>query len=245
MEKELETQHLKTPLLCVRSWKLADYLQLESLKEAAIWALEDHLDAMVLLASSNADIEVVEPIWFGHFVDAFREVCAHSVMETLQGMFIAFLWVSRFKMLLPQTLEVLNKHPDVNNKLLKLLAWKQFEKKPPYWFPESLSHFGHKIEDDIHSAKAIVINDSQNCAKCLKAIAPSQGPKFYNPLPTRPRPTFGVGRKEIGQLVWCKLCVDDINEERTWPWQREGSAGSLFGVIHKTKVRAWAWSDDK
>lgn len=238
--KELDTKDLNTPLLCVRSWKLADYLHLESLKEVATWALEDHLDAMVLLASNDVDIGLVEPIWFGHFVDAFREVCAHAVMETFQNMFITFLWVTRFKMLLPQTFEVLNKHPDVNNKLLKLLAWKEFEKVRTQWFPKS--HSPYDVEHDIHNTKAITISDVQSCAECGKGIGPGQGPRFYNPFPILN--IFGQHSK-IGQLVWCKQCVDNFNHRRSWPWQCKPFGYSPVRAVPKTKMKAWAWSDDK
>lgn len=237
MEKELDTKHLNTPLLCVRSWKLADYLQLESLKEVAIWALEDHLDAMALLASNSQDMEAVKPIWFGHFFDALREVCAHTVMETLQSMFIAFLWVTRFKMLLPQTLEVLNKHPEVNNKLLQLLAWKRFEGRPPRWLPES--HMFYNIEHDIHDAKAITFKSVQSCVKCRKDIKLTQGPAFYNSFPIRANSS--EARKDIGQLVWCKWCVDKFNEARSWPWRYDPDGGAWKGI----RLEAWSWSDSK
>lgn len=236
--EDLDLEALDTPLLCVSSWKLADYLQLDSLKEVAVWALEDHLDAMALLASNDQDIEQVQPVWLRHFHDALREVCADTIAKPLQTAFAAFLWVTRFKMLIPETLEILGGNPGVHGQLMHLLVWNRFDKQhePHVWFP-----INERIKDmarEIRNQKPITFGDHDVCPICGETEETKNGPehRFNNPFPIMF--PYSRSKRRIGYLVMCKVCVDMYNESRSWPW---GPWGKDMGH----KVKAWAWADDE
>lgn len=217
----------ETPVFCVRCWKLADYLQLETLKHVSAQNLEDHLDAMALLASNDMDFEDMKPTWLKYFFDGFQAACADEVTKPLQTTFITFLWVTRFEMLqLSQTLEILRQFPDVQKDLLNLLIWNEFEKSPD-WLPDS-----NHIERDIQNKKDITFPEEVQCSKCINKPKVGEGPRFYNPFP--------VGRSRIGQLMWCKKCAAKINQYRNWPWRNEG-----WGKLEKIKVKAWSWDDEE
>lgn len=219
----LTVKDFKTPALCVRCWRLADYVQLETLKSVAISSLEDHLDAMALLATNIREDST--PIWLGYFLDALREVCANEVTEPLQTIFVAFLWVTRFEMSdLPQMWEALREHLDVNKAPLHLLIWNQLD-DPPNWISN--------VEPEIETRTDITFEELFICSACSGVVRSEEEPRFYNPFPSRRT------SKGIGQLKWCKDCVANINERRTWPW-RTGAPGTW----NKIKVEAWSWSND-
>lgn len=223
----LSVKDLKTPLLCVRCWKLADYLQLESFKSVATSSLEDHLDAMALLASNDLELENINPKWLRYFLDAFREVCADKGSKKLHETFITFLWVTRFEMLqLSKILEILERHPDMNRKMLDLLVWNEFLEKPD-WLPNTKN-----IEQDIQNRKGIAFKDGTYCARCVKELNVGEGPRFYNPFP--------AGHSRIGQLMWCKRCTFQLNESRDWPWRNGRQKWK-----NKFPIEAWSWSDEE
>lgn len=226
--QDIDVDHLKTPALCVRCWKLADYVQLHGLKSKAISCLNDHLDAMAWLASSDLDIREISPTpkWLGHFFDAFHEVCTDEATRPLQTVFITFLWVTRFHILeLPQTWDILEQCPGANKELLRLLARHEVD-NAIRWIP-----YDHNIEWDIHTRRVVKFENEIVCTRCDKEIKAGAEPRFYNPLP--------VDSSKIGQSMWCKHCVTLCNRERFWPWRRSGAWG-----IYKTavKVEAWSWS---
>lgn len=222
-------EDLKTPVLCVRCWKLGDYLQLASLQHLSISSLHDHLDAMALLASNDISMEDIQPKWLGHLFDAFREICADGGAEPLQTIPVTFLWVTRYKMLpLPQTVEVLSSFPDMNAELLKLLVQDELER--PAWIPR----IGY-ILTNIRCMNEITFKDVIHCSGCYKKVKANEGPRFYNPFPARRR------RKGIGKLMWCKDCVAKFNRDRNWPWRHRRSSEEKREV----NVEAWSWSENE
>lgn len=219
---------MNTAALCVRCWKLADYVQLDTLKARAISSLNDHLDAMAWLASSDLDIGEITPTpkWLGHFFDALQEACADIVTKPLRTAFVAFLWVTRFEMLhLPRTLDILKECPDANQELMSLLVWNRFDNDKPDWIPAI-----DNIEWDIRNKVDVPFEDGTICSDCDKTVSACMEPMFYNPFPVRGTP--------IGQMMWCKRCVLECNAERYWPWR----LGGLFRRS-SAKVEAWSWSD--
>lgn len=231
----LNVEALKTPLLCVRCWKLADYVQFDSLKSLATSTLSDHLDAMALLVSNDLDLAFIKPTpkWLRHFFDAFQEACTDEGAKPLQTTFVAFLWVTRFHTLeLPQTLEILKESPGVNKELLRLLVRNKFDTKPR-WIPIT-----DQIERDIQDKKEITFMNKITCSKCRKEFEASAEPRFYNPFPT-PFPCFG-GSAQKEESMWCKGCVIELNGGCKWPW-RSSQPFSFYGC--QVKVEAWSWSD--
>lgn len=216
---------LDTPLSCVRSWKLADYVQLKTLKITSLSSLEDHLNAMALLSTGSWRIGSTKPAWWGHFGDAFQEVCSDEITSPLQATFVTFLWVTRFETIHErQILDVLNRYPGVNEMLLSMFVRGEFRAG---WIPHLIG-----IELDIKNRGEIEIEFSDTCARCHRHLDPV-GAVFYNPFPV------GAGLL-IGQLKWCKQCVAKINEERSWPWRNDGpSKGG------KVQIAAWSWPDEK
>lgn len=220
---------LKTPVLCVRCWKLADYVQLDTLKGVAMESLKDHLDAMALLASHDLATRAINPKWMGYFFDAFQQACTNGATKSLQTEFVTFLWVTRWEMLhLPRTLDFLKENPDVNKELLKLLVCNSLSSNT-YWFPDS-----HFIEEDIKNRKDLRFQHEILCSKCRKMIKFGLEPRFYNPFPIHP---FSRPKLNIGQWVWCKQCADKFNQERNWAWRPEAS---LKGG--KVNLEAWTWT---
>lgn len=232
--QELNVEALKTPLLCVRCWKLADYVQSDSLKSLATSKLSDHLDAMVLLASNDLDLASINPTpkWVRHFFDAFQEACTDEVTKPLQHSFVAFLWVTRFHTLeLPQTLDILNGSPGVTKELLRLLVRNRLDTKPD-WIPVT-----EEIERDIRNKKETPFISTITCSGCRKSFTAGVEPRFYNPFPT-PFPSIFHGKKE--DSMWCKGCVVELNGNCKWPWRTPLSLGP-YG--RQVKVEAWSWSD--
>lgn len=223
---DIYVKDLNTPLSCVRCWKLADYVQLDTLKMAALSSLEDHFNAMALLSSGGGRIEGTRPTWWRHFIDAFQEVCSDISTKPLQATFVTFLWVTRFETLHQrQILDVLKKYPDVNEILLSMFVRGEFIAG---WLPRLIN-----IQMDIKNRGEIQTGFNDTCARCYKKLNPFEEAVFYNPLPVAAGP-------RIGQLKWCKQCVAEINEERGWPWRNDGpSKGG------KVQIAAWSWSDEK
>lgn len=217
----LNVQDLKTPVLCVRSWKLADYMQLETLKTVSISSLSDHLNAMALLAT-NGCLEEHEPKWLSHFFSAFQEVCADTITTPLRDAFVAFLWIGRFEMgVLPQTLDMLKKYPEVNKELLHLLIRNKCQNEP-YWLRDIKN-----LESQVRNRQEIARPKELMCMRCGVKVDTSDQPIFYNPIP--------VGLVAIGQSRWCKVCVENLNGHRRWPWEsgREPRGG-------KVEVEVWS-----
>ncbi|KAG6353621.1 hypothetical protein INS49_005329 [Diaporthe citri] len=222
----LYVNDLKTPLLCVRCWKLADYVQLETLKSVAMSSLGEHLNAMAFL-STNGWLERDKPRWLSHFFDAFQEVCTDIVAAPLRIVFVSFLWVTRIDTgLLPQTLDILKKHPRVNRSLLQLLIYGKFKNRPT-WIPDIIN-----IERIIHNNMEITIKDEAICSKCRLRVNTCNEPIFYNPFP--------ASLSNIGTLLWCKVCVATVLEFRTWPWRTNGLSDGA-----KAKVETWSWVGGK
>lgn len=216
----LNVQDLKTPVLCVRSWKLADYMQLETLKTVSISSLNDHLNAMTLLAT-NGFLEEREPKWLSHFFSAFQEVCADVVTTPLRDAFVAFLWISKFEMgILPQTLDMLEKYPQIKKEMLLLLIWNKCQNKPSW-----LCNIKN-IESHVQNRRDIPRLSEVTCSKCRVRVNTGDQPLFHNPFP--------VGQLTIGQLSWCRMCVENFNSHRRWPW--ESGQESLGG---KVEVEVW------
>lgn len=218
-------KELSTPVLCVRCWELADYVQLESLKDVSILSLEDHLNAMALLASSDSNLEEMKPKWLEHFFDAFKEVFAHTATEPLQTTFITFLWVTRFEILeLSQTLDVLRQYPVAHKDLLHLLIGHEVGNKAE-WLPSI-----NQLQQEIRNKKKVFLQIEFKCSNCQRKI--KLGPRFYNPFPTQ--------RAGIGQLMWCKGCVSSFNEHRNWPWRF-----NMMAKKENIQVKAWSCEDEK
>lgn len=224
--KDLNVEDLKTPVLCVRTWKLGNYMQLETLKKVSISSLSDHLNAMALLATDGF-LDKREPKWLSHFFDAFQEVCADIVTTPLRNNFISFIWICKFEMgLLPRTLDVLKQYPEVNQELLQLLI----KNKPQdglYWFPNI-----RNIEWHAKNRKETIRPIEVICSNCRTKIEATKRPIFFNPFP--------VGQVTTGELKWCRACAENLNGHRKWPW---GSCGG--GQWEKVKVEAWSWFEDK
>lgn len=225
----IDVRILNTPALCVRCWKLADYVQLESFKSVAISTLKDHLDAMVLLAANDQIVKGFKPKWLRYFFEAFREVCAEKLTKPLRTIFITFLWVARINMVcLKPTSEMLETHPEVSRELLERLVY-QVLNEGLDWIPQS-KHIVHHI----HTARISKLLGMTSCSGCSKEVNVNVEPRFYNPFPIE------SSKSKIGDLMWCKQCVAKMNEDRSWPWRTEGSVKRV-----KVKVEAWAWSDDE
>lgn len=212
-------QDLNTPILCVRCWKLADYVQLDTLKHVAGSSLGDHFNAMALLCTSGV-LGERQPDCLRHFFDAFQEVCAD--IPPIRIIFVSFLWVTRFETgLMPRTLDILKENPTVNKALLRLLIYSKFKHKPN-WIPDIVN-----IERHIQNRIEVAVRDEVTCSQCRLRVNTRNEPIFYNPFP--------VGQSSIGTLVWCKVCVAMFNEYRNWPWRDSGSVDS-----GKVEVEIWS-----
>lgn len=222
----LDVKALKTPLLCVSCWKLATNLHLDTLKDVVLMALGQHLDAMALLAcsTSNLDRGPGLPKWLGYFLDACREVGTNKSMKPLRTLFAAFLWVTRFEVLVTSNaINFLTGCPGVMEEVIKLLVWNHFPEMPA-WIPDA-----ENIEGAIQNAVEYVhgLADSVICSECAHNIDTSTERVFYNPSP--------VGGSSIGQLTWCRQCVSKFNEECQWPWRGGGGRGEG----DKISLEAW------
>lgn len=206
--QDLGVKALNTPTVCIRCWKLADYLQLYSLTSLAAFTLRQHLDATALLVSSNQPVKVVEHKPLRDFFHAFGDVCGDVATKPLQTAFVTFLWVTRYDTLvLPETLDILDKWPEVNKKLLELVLWDD-SNEDPRWIPDI-----YGIESIIRQRTDVIFPNEVTCSRCHKKIKTCEETVSYNPFP--------VVNWGIGQLMWCKKCVLLYNEECCWPWRRD------------------------
>lgn len=227
MAIDLDVKDLKTPGLCVRCWRLADYLQFETLKQVAMSSLQDHLDAMALLASCNGYTEGVQPNWLTYLLEAFREVCFDETTKPLHNTFAAFLLVTRFEVLtLPQTLDVLNDCHGLCQSLLKLFVWSAFEDQPT-WIPNKVNI---KV---IQTTKRPTFTSAIYCEVCDEEIDPDSERVFWDPFPANP---WAVNARS----TWCESCAAKFSEECCWPWR---SGRGMTG--NKVKLEAWSWSDNE
>ncbi|KAG8158282.1 hypothetical protein KVR01_012043 [Diaporthe batatas] len=242
--EELDVSALNTPLLCLSCWKLADYLRLVSLKSVVRSAINDHLNAMLLLASTDEDLEYLtgcgrKPIWLGHFMDAFREVCAHAVFRPLQAEFVAFLWVTRLEMLdLREIWDTLDEHKDVRAKLLHLLI--RQERGIVDGTSSRLIPRGRLIDAAIRNKsrpEAGGFEDSR-CFRCDVRYMLTDDPWFYNPLPMQHYTQCNT----IGRTQWCKQCADFINASRTQGWRLDRPEEK--STMKTFKLKAWTWYHD-
>lgn len=217
---------LKTPILCVLCWKLADYVQLDTLRLVAMQSLGDHFNAMALLAT-NGTLEKDQPRWLSHFFDAFHVVCSDMTTNKLQITFVSFLWVTRFETcILPQTLNILKKYPEVNEQLLDLLVYNNFNNAPG-WIPKIAN-----IEQIIKNRTEVEFDDEIICSRCDLKVNTLNEPAFYNPFP--------APNTKIGAQMWCKLCVATFNQLRSWPWRNTSLRNG-----GKVKVEIWSWVSGK
>ncbi|KAI7774374.1 hypothetical protein LA080_008848 [Diaporthe eres] len=163
----LTVQDLNTPILCVRCWKLADYVQLDTLKYVAGSSLGDHFNAMALLCTSGV-LKEGQPDCLRPFFDAFQEVCADT--PPLRIIFVSFLWVTRFETgLMPRTLDILKENPTVNKALLHLLIYSKFKHKPG-WIPDIVN-----IERHIRNRIEVAFWDEVTCSECrLRVNTPGE-----------------------------------------------------------------------
>lgn len=247
--EELNLEAQNTPLLCVCSWKLADYLQLDTIKPVAASALQEHLNAMLLLASSDKDLRKVKPVWLTHFMDAFREVCTHMVLRPLQSEFVAFLWIARFEILcLGEIWEILDNHHDVRDQLHQLLIFHKFSDRSdkPLLVPWDCCD----IESEIQTKRDPRWEDKDECSLCgnkkpaardsdiEESVRASDEPWFYNPLPMIEFAT-DWDIPGIGEETWCKGCAYHFIEGRSrWPWVSEDRPR-----IKRFRPKAWSWTD--
>lgn len=223
---DIYVKDLNTPLSCLRCWKLADYVQLDTLKITSLSSLEDHFNAMALLSSGSWHLGSTTSTWWGHFVDAFQEVCSEVIMKPFQLTFVTFLWVTRFETLHKrQILDLLNQYPDANELLLYILVRTKY-KRIPSWIPRDIEIHHIKTRDKITFEVVIP------CAYCKKQLKSCEDTIFYNP--------FSVFEARIGQLKWCQQCVAKINAERSWPWRI-----GIPSRRDKVEIAAWSWNDQK
>ncbi|KAJ0116573.1 hypothetical protein J7T55_009723 [Diaporthe amygdali] len=224
--QEVDVKDLKTPAFCVRCWRFADYLNLESLKAVAIATLGQHFDALALLASNVQGNACIRPKWMTFLFEAFREVSVDESTKPLYCIFATFLLVTRFQLLkLPKTLDFLKHCHGVNKELLKLLAW-DFRDDRPVWIPRDID-----IEQLTGIARPF-FHGSVSCPgpDCIRGESlADQYEIFYNPFPLDSTP--------IGKFVWCRKCVHKINEERRWPWR----SGGGWKEGEKISLEAWSW----
>lgn len=222
-------KELKTPVLCIRCWRLADYVHLESLKSKAISSLGQYLDSIALLAFNNGYwVETDDgsvcidrygappPKWLHYLVDAFREVCIDKTTKPLLPTFVAFLWVTRFDLLeVREVMESLNQCHGLNEELRKVMLWRSLH--PLRIMPAWLS-FGSTSDvlDKIRERGFIDFSECgpEVCSECHSSF-PQGEVRFHNPFP--------VEGNEIGDLTWCRCCVDIFNASRRWPWRSNGA----------------------
>lgn len=229
----LDVKDLKTPALCVRCWRLADYVQLESLKKVATSSLGQHLDAMALLASSSHwdDGPETPPNWLTYLLEGLREVCHDDTTQSIHIKFAAFFWVTRFELFhFPETMDALERSQGVNKKLMKLLAFGSLDAiYNDDWIENS------SWPEYIAERSPIYHDRDRRCSECNRSIG-SEGLVFSNPLPV----IRNKSRSDIGALMWCKCCADKFNENCRWPWRSgRGMAGN------KVKLEAWSWSGNE
>ncbi|KKY37077.1 hypothetical protein UCDDA912_g02913 [Diaporthe ampelina] len=183
--ENLDVEDLKTPAICVRCWKLADYLQLESLKTVAVSSLREHLDTMAWLACgtwtyNDGDI----PTWLICLLDAVMEVCIDETTKPLVSTFAAFLWVTRFEVLvLPHTLDCLAESHSLNKTLVKLLALNGFgeDEDWPEWIPDTAN-----TPREIKNKDRITYEHWVTCADCDAMINTKDDVVIHNPFPSSP-----------------------------------------------------------
>lgn len=185
---------------------------------------------MALLAS-NDHIYMIKANWLRYFFEAFREVCAEAVTKSLRTIFITFLWVTRSNMMyISTTCEILEMHPEANREMLQILVYKGCS-RGSNWIPQSENIIRHIHDAPYGEYKDL---DTASCSGYSKEVKANEEPRFYNPFPIE------SSKSNIADLMWCKQCVANINEDRSWPWRKNGSAKR-----DKVKVEAWAWSDDE
>lgn len=236
---DLDVKDLKTPALCVRCWRLADYVQLETLKKVAVSSLGQHLDAMAFLASSSYWDYGPQPTpkWLGYLLEGLREVCRDDTTKPIHTMFTTFLWVTRFELLtLPETLDSLKKSREVNRQLTDLLIFEELD--DDNWSDWIDIPWGHENmpRENIARRNFIYFDRGGCCTYCERPVE-EEDLLFYNPFPMSTWKHF-----DIGDLMWCKSCATGINEQCKWPWRWGKYRGYRRDEV---KLEAWTWSDDE
>lgn len=231
---DLDVRDLKTPALCVRCWILADYVQLETLKNVVISSLGQHFDAMALLARSSYwdDGPQPPPKWLTYLLEGLREVCRDDTTKPIHTIFTAFLWVTRFELLnLPEMLDTLERSHGVNKKLMRLLVFANLDNEDswPDWFD-------YKSCSQSIARRSIIYFDRIRCCSECKRSVTEEELVFYNPFPVSTKNMCF----DIGEFIWCKGCATKVNEKCRWPWR---SYRIMKG--DKVKLEAWTWSDDE
>lgn len=231
---DLDVKDLKTPAICVRCWRLADYVQLGTLKDVVVSSLGQHFDAMALLASSSYwddDGPHPPPKWLTYLLEGVREACHDDTTKPIHTIFTTFLWVTRFELLgLPETLDTLERSHEINRKLTKLLVFDELYDDDDNW--------ANWIETESCrqniARRSIMYFDRNRCCTECKGSVTEEELVFYNPFPVSAK---GLGF-DIGEFMWCEGCATKINEECRWPWRSD-----CIMRGGKVKLEAWTWSD--
>lgn len=246
-ETDIDVKELDTPAICIRCWRLADYIQLQTLQRVAISSLGQHLDAMALLAFNNrhwfqrddgqlvgVDHDGPQPKWLTHLLDAFREVCVDVATKPLLPTFVAFLWVARFELLEVQEVsDCLHQCQGLDDGLRTLMLKGDFSLTVPLprWLP--FLHTGDIVEKTRERRHIVFPLEDHfafhgNCWECEEELT-NEETLYSNPFP--------IVDAEIQQATWCHECVERFNRHCRWPW-RWGDGRAPGDTIN---LAAWTW----
>lgn len=206
------------PTLCVELVRIADFLQLGSLKEAVIQALITYLDRKVVLVSTSATIA---PLSLSELFDGMKLSYTHDIdcMDPIRGCFLSFLWVMRHKVLdFPQTNDMLVGCRQMNRDLLYTLTFGKCAKASP-WL-QSIKNIGtENIEQCIHTTRGsegIFIIQCSSCGCELHRDA-SKHPRFTIPLPCHSSRSGKI--MAIGKTSWCQRCAKGFIDRNEFRWR--------------------------
>lgn len=206
----------------LRLLSLADFLQLDTLKEEIHALLSSYLDEKTLLACGDWKTEdnpqPGQPDWLDDLLNALR--CAYELhgCDLARTSLIAFLWVTRHRLSeLDSVCGLLEEQPNISKDLIRVMGRGGFAVPPP-WF-HGLNTSLASTEYAIHNSKDPREKPDEDffiCAECELDCACNVA-RVYNAFPV---PSWGddIG---IGGAVWCESCYEGMVERGSFPWRGE------------------------